>query len=145
MMTVASGSHHHPGARTLVRSNGRTLLRSGLFVGGPLDLGRCCGLKSALRDGGRVQMRSMVTARLLPPLSRFLALAMLVWGGVCATAASYTILIPSGYSLIANQVDIGGNTLNEVFPSGPPGARIYKWDSVHCGWLVFTFDDVDLT
>src|SRR5262249_9335432 len=48
--------HHHPGARTLVRGNCRTFLRSGFFVGGPLDLGGFCGLKSALRERGAVQM-----------------------------------------------------------------------------------------
>src|SRR5262249_224287 len=55
----ASG-HHRPGARTLVRSKCRKLLRSRLFVGSPLDLGRCCGLKSALRKVHFIKGRATV-------------------------------------------------------------------------------------
>jgi hypothetical protein len=58
---------------------------------------------------------------------------------------SYTVTIPSGYSLIANQVDTGGNTLKEIFPNGPPGAVIYKWDSKACSYVASTFDDITLS
>lgn len=43
---------------------------------------------------------------------------------------SYTITVPSGWSFIANQLEKGANTLNEVFSNNvPAGATLRKWDS----------------
>jgi hypothetical protein len=57
-------------------------------------------------------------------------------------ADSYQIVIPANtYRLIADQLDLGGNTLDEVLPSGPPGAEVFKYA---CGYSVYTFDDIDL-
>ena len=45
-------------------------------------------------------------------------------------ACSYTIALPKGYSLIANQCDhAGGNTLNAVFPMVPVGSQIIKYNA----------------
>ncbi len=43
---------------------------------------------------------------------------------------SYTLILPTGYSLIANQCDHdGGNTLNNVFPAVPVGSQIFKFNN----------------
>src|SRR6266436_1760342 len=56
-------------------------------------------------------------------------------------ADSYQIVIPANtYRLIANQLDLGGNTLDEVLPSGPPEAQLYKYA---CGYTAYIFDDID--
>jgi hypothetical protein len=62
--------------------------------------------------------------------------------GPC-TPVSYNVTIAAGLSLIANQVDTGGNTLNEVFPLGPNGAAIYKWDPVACSYVSSFFDSIN--
>src|SRR3954447_15798393 len=57
--------------------------------------------------------------------------AMLVSILVLSTAsglADYTIPIPTGTSLIANHLDNGGNTLDEVLPGVVPGTVIQKWN-----------------
>src|SRR5262245_7033375 len=49
-------------------------------------------------------------------------------------ADSYTLTVPaaqggnSGYSLIANQLDNGGNTLDEVLPNVPDQTQLSKVD-----------------
>ena len=47
----------------------------------------------------------------------------------------YTLNIQGGYSLIANQLDHGSNTLSEVFPSVPDGTQLQKWDMDLQDWL----------
>ena len=42
---------------------------------------------------------------------------------------SYTNSIPAGYSLIANQLDRGSNTLNEIMPVVPEGSHLFKYDN----------------
>lgn len=67
-----------------------------------------------------------------------LVLTLAVLGSVLAQAGwaapcSYSITVPPGYSMIANQCDsmgVGGNTLNNVFPGVPNGSRIYKFNKV---------------
>src|ERR1043166_7746227 len=57
-------------------------------------------------------------------------------GGLCilaqagwAATCSYSLNLPAGFSLIANQCDhLGGNTLNAVFPAVPDGSQIIKWN-----------------
>lgn len=41
---------------------------------------------------------------------------------------NYTVTVPVGYSLIANQLDHGRNTLAEVLPSVPDGTQLWKFD-----------------
>jgi hypothetical protein len=56
-------------------------------------------------------------------------LAQAGWAAPC----SYSIAVPPGYSMIANQctnTGVGGNTLNNVFPGVPVGCKIYKWNKV---------------
>ena len=50
-----------------------------------------------------------------------------------AAPCSYSITVPSGYSMIANQCDsagVGGNLLNNVFPGVPNGCKIYTFNKV---------------
>src|SRR4051812_9984246 len=42
---------------------------------------------------------------------------------------SYTNTILPGLNLIANQLDHGSNTLDEVLPVVPDGSRVDKWDA----------------
>ena len=44
-------------------------------------------------------------------------------------APNYTLNLLTGYNLIANQLDQGGNTLGEIFPVVPDGSVIYKYDN----------------
>ena len=53
-------------------------------------------------------------------LNAWMVAGLLGLGMLDSQADSYTIQIETGYNLIANQLDNGGNTLNEVlidFPS----------------------------
>lgn len=52
--------------------------------------------------------------------------------------ADYTIPIPSGPSLIANHLDNGGNTLDEVLPGVGDGTQIDKWNCT--GYTTYTKD-----
>jgi hypothetical protein len=36
--------------------------------------------------------------------------------------------IPAGYSMLANQLDAGDNSLGAILPSAPFGTTVYKWD-----------------
>jgi hypothetical protein len=43
----------------------------------------------------------------------------------------YSITVPPGFSMIANQcnnTNVGGNTLNNLYPGVPAGCKITKWD-----------------
>src|SRR6185503_16712499 len=47
----------------------------------------------------------------------------------CSAPCSYSIAVPSGYSMIANHCDhTNGNTLNAIFPTVPNGGQIIKWN-----------------
>jgi hypothetical protein len=58
---------------------------------------------------------------------------------------SYTNEILPGLNLIANQLDHGANTLNEVLPNVPSGVTIEKWNEAAHGFEVYSFDDADGT
>ncbi len=55
----------------------------------------------------------------------------------CTGSRSYTVAanitvtnaISAGYNLIANQLDRGGNTLNEIMPVVPDGCYLFKYDN----------------
>src|SRR5215813_3633601 len=51
-------------------------------------------------------------------------------------ADSYTFNILNGYNLIANQLDHGSNTLNEIFTNVPNGSVFYKWNNSSSTWTV---------
>ncbi len=53
-----------------------------------------------------------------------------------AFADSYSINIAPGFNLIANQLDNGGNTLNEIIPVAPDQSTIYKFDNASASWEV---------
>ncbi len=59
-----------------------------------------------------------------------------------AFADSYTIKVLPGFNLIANQLDHGGNTLNEVFPIGsvPDGSQVGKYSCNLGQWTLYTYD-----
>ncbi|HKX62417.1 MAG TPA: hypothetical protein VJS65_11240, partial [Verrucomicrobiae bacterium] len=42
--------------------------------------------------------------------------------------SSYSISVPSGVTLFVNQLNHGGNTLNEVLPNAPLETQVWKWD-----------------
>ena len=55
---------------------------------------------------------------------------------VSSTATqSYSVVLSSGLSIIANQLDHGSNTLDEVIADAPDGAVLMKWD---CAAQAFT-------
>ena len=45
-----------------------------------------------------------------------------------AQPESYTVVLQPGQTLIANQLDHGSNTVNEVIPTAPDGATFTKWN-----------------
>jgi hypothetical protein len=54
------------------------------------------------------------------------ALAQLL--GSAQTQQSYSIELRPGFNSIANHLNHGGNTLNEVIPNAPDGSRLFKWN-----------------
>ena len=59
-------------------------------------------------------------------------------------ADSYTLSLPSGYSLIANQLDStlpGGNTLNNIWPNAANGTAFYKYSC--SGWTSYVYSTDD--
>ncbi|HXJ59690.1 MAG TPA: HYR domain-containing protein [Verrucomicrobiae bacterium] len=59
--------------------------------------------------------------------------SVLIWlafvgSAVAQPIESYVLNLPPGLSLIANQLDQGGNTLNEVMPVVPDGSKLYFYD-----------------
>ena len=77
---------------------------------------------------------SLSRCRLVPDtfgLALAVAGCLLPLAGWAAPCGPYSITVPSGYSMIANQCDNpGGNTLNNVFPGVPNGSKIIKWNKV---------------
>ena len=57
---------------------------------------------------------------------------------------SYTNTIRPGLNLIANQLDHGANTLNDILPGVPPGSQLLKWNEANGTFHTDTFDDLDL-
>jgi len=51
------------------------------------------------------------------------------------TNQSYSVTIQPGLNPIANQLDHGSNTLNEVVPSVPDGTILYKFSNLSGNWL----------
>jgi hypothetical protein len=51
-----------------------------------------------------------------------------------ASTQSYTLDVQPGLNLIANQLDHGSNTLNEVLPSAPDGALLYIYNNGNGTW-----------
>lgn len=59
--------------------------------------------------------------------------------GLCLSAqagTNYTIVIVNGYNAIANQLDNGSNTLNEVLPNVADSSLLYKWNPAQQGYGV---------
>ncbi len=52
---------------------------------------------------------------------------------------SYTNSILPGLNLIANQLDAGSNTLNEIMPNVPDGCALYKYINSDGTWAISTF------
>jgi Immunoglobulin domain len=68
---------------------------------------------------------------------RAAVLALAVSTALCgnvARADSYSISIPQGLSLIANQLDHGSNTTNEVFANVPDGCVLSKYNNDSGTW-----------
>src|ERR1039458_9156274 len=57
--------------------------------------------------------------------------------------ASYTVNLVAGLNLIANQLDQGGNTLNEIMPNVPDGSVVYKYNNVPGTWAVSYYSAAD--
>ena len=54
-------------------------------------------------------------------------LAFLTWTSPLYSA-TYSIEVPTGFSYIANHLNRGGNTLDEIMPVVPDGSTLTKWD-----------------
>ena len=51
------------------------------------------------------------------------------------TNSAYTVPVPAGLAvLIANQLDHGSNTLNEILSGVPDGTMLFKWDCAAQDW-----------
>ena len=81
---------------------------------------------------------------LLNSLPLPLVLAGLLLGSHQASGDSYTNTILPGLNLIANQLDLGDNTLNTVLPSVPAGSQLFKWNPATGTFHTDTFDDLGL-
>ena len=53
---------------------------------------------------------------------------------------SYNVDVQSGLNLIANQLDHGSNTLDEVLQSVPDGSVLYKYDNAGSRWSAAVYD-----
>jgi hypothetical protein len=51
------------------------------------------------------------------------------------------VAVPTGFSLIANQLNHGNNTLGAVLPTAPDGTTVYKFTGT--GYEISTFDELD--
>jgi hypothetical protein len=70
----------------------------------------------------------------------FLSAALAV--GTAAASLGQTVLtlvVRPGDSLIANPLNVGGNTLNEILPGAPDGCLIGKVDSATGRWMVASY------
>lgn len=56
-----------------------------------------------------------------------------------ATAASYTVTVPPGFSTIANHLSNGANIISELLPQVPEGSLIYKFEPKTGGWFINHF------
>lgn len=45
------------------------------------------------------------------------------------TVGFYNLVLPGGFSMIANQLDNGDNNLNTIIPDAPVGSEILKWNN----------------
>jgi hypothetical protein len=52
---------------------------------------------------------------------------------------SYSINVHSGFNLIANQLDHGSNTLDEIMPTVPDGSVLFKYDNAGLNWLTAAY------
>lgn len=73
----------------------------------------------------------------------FLFASLVLGIALNSSAATYKRTIPPGSSLIANHLDIGGNTLREVIPVVPNATQLFKWDRTTCKFEIYTFDDLE--
>ena len=55
--------------------------------------------------------------------------------GISQQFQSNTVNIAAGFSLVANQLDHGSNTLLEIMPSVPDGSVLFKFDNASGNWL----------
>jgi hypothetical protein len=68
-------------------------------------------------------------------------IGVLIWllGALNSFADSYTLTVPPGTSTIANYLDHGANTLDEVLTNLPDGTQILKWN---CGsYTTYTYSN----
>ncbi len=61
---------------------------------------------------------------LLLRMSVALALEMVVW----AQPESYVLELGPGFNAVANHLDLGDNSLDEIFPLVPDGALLIKFN-----------------
>lgn len=54
--------------------------------------------------------------------------------GPASVPNGYSVGIVTGLNLIANQLDHGSNTLNEILPAMPDGSVLYKYDNASASW-----------
>ena len=102
------------------------------------------GIFSNLLDGGQISgssgpsltINSVTTAN----AADFRVIVANISGATTSSVArlsvwfSYTLNLTPGLTLIANQLDHGSNTLNEIMPSVPDGTILYKFNNAKTNW-----------
>jgi hypothetical protein len=72
-------------------------------------------------------------------LSPAAALIVLPFASPAPALSSYSLTLRSGLNLVANQLNRGGNTLNEIMPAVPDGSVAAKYDNAAGTWLISTY------
>jgi hypothetical protein len=81
-------------------------------------------VNTATLQGTNILRTDIVTSTVTYTNAAFLMLEM----PIPSSNGSYTVTVPNGWSMIANHLDRGSNTLDEVMPNAPNGTECYAWD-----------------
>ncbi|HTQ50433.1 MAG TPA: immunoglobulin domain-containing protein, partial [Candidatus Acidoferrales bacterium] len=102
------------------------------------------GIFSNLVDGGQISgsgLPSLTIDSVTPAnAADFRAIVANTSGSTTSSVATltvwagYTLNLAPGLTLIANQLDHGNNTLNEIMPSVPDGTILYKFNNSTTNW-----------
>ncbi|MEY2409470.1 MAG: hypothetical protein QOF48_2140 [Verrucomicrobiota bacterium] len=60
-----------------------------------------------------------------------------------AQQVSYVLDLKAGYNSIANPIDVGSNTVEELFPNMPDGSILAKFNQAGGAWTLNNFDGAD--
>jgi len=79
---------------------------------------------------------------------RVLTLGIAILAGNCLPGraqqvpqtVSYSLNLGTGWNAIANPLNVGSNSLDELFPDMPDGSRLAKYDPANGSYELFTYD-----